>query len=201
MKRLHKPEFFCWSVFDEERNIDFHSYLWLRETGNVVFDPLPLNKHDKKHLQALGPVSHILISNSDHVRDAEALASWTQADIFGPEDEKNTFPIECSHWLKDGEEVLPELTAYKMHGSKTAGELAFLIANTTLITGDLIRAHEGGQLCLLPDAKLTDKNSAIASVKQLASIETIDAILPGDGWPVFRDGQKVLADLVAILDA
>ena len=64
-----------------------------------------------------------------------------------------------------------------------------------MITGDLVRAHEGGRLTLLPDAKLKDKALALRSVARLAALE-VDAVLVGDGWPVFRDGQRALAELL-----
>ncbi|SIS57335.1 MBL fold metallo-hydrolase [Neptunomonas antarctica] len=199
MKLLHKPNLYCWSVFDEDRNIDFHSYVWVREQGAIVFDPLPLTEHDKKHLLSLGQVSHILISNSDHVRNAVALAAETGARIWGPAEEKDSFPIECSQWLGASENILEGLDVYPLDGSKTAGELAFVVEGDTLITGDLIRAHAGGKLCILPDGKLKDKSKAIASVRQLAAIKGINAVLTGDGWPVFREGSVVLAELVDAL--
>ena len=101
MKLLHKKNLFCWSQFDDDRNIDFHSYLWVRREGNVVFDPLPLTVHDEKHLNSLGKVSHIIISNSDHIRDSEKLAKLTGAKIYGPVGEKDCFPIQCAEWLEE----------------------------------------------------------------------------------------------------
>ena len=74
-----------------------------------------------------------------------------------------------------------------------------MLEGDTLITGDLVRAHAGGKLCMLPDAKLQDKSKAVASVKMLASIHGITAVLVGDGWPVFREGERVLAELSASL--
>ena len=81
-------------------------------------------------------------------------------------------------------------------GSKTLGELALVLEGTTLVTGDLIRAHEGGRLCLLPDAKLTDSDAARSSVRRLAALPGIEAVLVGDGWPVFRHGAETLRELV-----
>lgn len=196
MKLLHKNNLFCWTQFDEERNIDFHSYLWVREGGNVVFDPLPLTAHDEEHLNSLGTVSYIIISNSDHIRNAEALAQQTGAQIWGPAGEKANFPIKCTKWLSESKNVIDGLDVYSLNGSKTEGELAFIVEGHTLITGDLIRAHSAGKLCLVPDAKLQDVEQAKASVKRLALIKGIDAILPGDGWPVFSNGEQALLDLV-----
>lgn len=196
MKRLHRPDLWGWSQFDEDRNIDFNGLLWVRDGGNVAVDPMPQSDHDRAHLDALGSVSTIVITNSDHVRDAAGLAKHTGARLLGPAAERDSFPVACDGWLGEGDEVVPGLTAFALDGSKTPGELALLLDGSTLITGDLIRAHEGGRLCLLPDPKLTDKAAAIASVRRMADLPGIDAVIPGDGWPVFRDGARALAELV-----
>ena len=102
--------------------------------------------------------------------------------------------------MADGDEVVPGLTALELEGSKTPGELALLLEGTTLITGDLIRAHKGGALCLLPEEKLSDRRKAIASVRRLTLLPELDALLPGDGWPVFRDAKSLLQELLVGLD-
>ncbi len=195
MKALHRPEFWGWTEFNPERNLDFHSVLWVRPEGNCAFDPLPLSAHDQQHLLSLGTLSHIFVSNADHLRHSQALAELTGAQIWGPaaESENQVY----SHQLADGDEPLAGLKVFAMQGSKTRGELAFLIAGHTLITGDLIRAHRAGQLCLLPDAKLSDKSAAQDSVRRLAtSSPALEAVLVGDGWPVFRSGVQVFQELI-----
>lgn len=199
MKLLHRSDLYGWSVFNEDRNIDFHSAVWLRPEGNVVIDPLPLSNHDQSHLFELGGAAWIVITNSDHVRGTGNLAQATGARVMGPKGETDDFPFKCDRWLADGDEVMPGLTALEMHGSKTPGELALLLEQSTLITGDLIRAHEGGKLCLLPDGKLRDKRRAIESVRRLAALPKLETVLPGDGWPVFRDAKGVLGELLLSL--
>ena len=198
MKRLHREDLYGWSVFDEGRDIDFHSVLWVRPEGNVAIDPLPLSEHDRAHLERLGSVSLIVVTNSDHEREAKSLAEATGARVLGPAGEREQ--LACDAWLGDGDEVVPGLTAMALDGSKTPGELVLLLEGSTLITGDLIRAHEAGRLCLLPDPKLSDKQKAVASLRRLAALPAIDAVLPGDGWPVFRGGAQALADLAAEFD-
>jgi hypothetical protein len=193
MKSLHRPDLYAWSTFDEARNLDFHSLLWVRSEGNVVVDPLPLTPHDRRHLDALGGVAWIVVTNSDHLRTAVALASETGAKIAGPVGERDVFPAD--RWLSEGDELVLGLFAYEMRGSKTPGELALVLEGDTLITGDLVRAHRAGSLCLLPDAKLTDKAAALASVARLAALP-VRAVLVGDGYQVFAEGQAHLSALV-----
>lgn len=195
MKQLHRADLFGWSAFDDERNLDFHSVLWVREQGNVIIDPLAMSEHDYKHLHQLGGASIIVITNSDHCRNAKNIAALTGAVIYGPAAEQHSFPIVCKHWVADLEEIVPGLEAYKLDGSKTPGELALILEHDTLITGDLIRCHCGGELCILPDAKLADKTLAIKSVKRLANLSAIKTVLSGDGWPLFNNGGEALQKL------
>jgi hypothetical protein len=199
MKQLHRHDLFGWSEFNEERNIDFHSVLWVREGGNVLIDPLPMSEHDHYHLQSLGGVNIIVITNSDHVRDAEHIASQTGALVCGPASEEACFPLACQRWLYDGETIVPGLVAYQLEGSKTPGELALILEGSTLITGDLIRCHVGGELCLLPAAKLLDRTKAIKSVKRIADFSGIKTVLSGDGWPIFNHGAEALHRLARSL--
>lgn len=197
MKNTHHEQLLIWSSFDESRNIDFNSVAWIREGGNVLVDPLPMSAHDRAHLESLGGAKHIVVTNSDHLRDAASLAASLGAELIGPHQEKETLGVECQRWVQEGDTVVPGLEVFEMKGSKTPGELALLVEGHTLITGDLVRAQRGGQLNLLPPAKLTDAYAAHVSVRRLAAIEGIEAVLVGDGWPIFQGGGLALAVLAA----
>ena len=197
MKSLHRQDLYTWSAFDAERNVDFNSVLWVRPGGNIAIDPLPLSDHDRAHLTALGPLAWIVITNSDHVRASEALRDATGAKIAGPAAERERFPILCDRWLVDGESLIPGLTVLALEGSKTPGELAFVLEETTLVTGDLVRAHRAGALMRLPDGKLSDVALAGHSLARLASLPRIETVLVGDGWSLFRGGAAALEALAA----
>src|SRR5262245_12474276 len=109
MKRMHRGDLYGWSRFDEDRNLDFHSILWVAPGGNVAIDPLPLSDHDRRHLDQLGGCATIVVTNSDHTRGAAALATATSARILGPAAERESFPIACQGWLGDGDLVAPGL--------------------------------------------------------------------------------------------
>lgn len=160
-------------------------------------DPLPLSPHDWAHLNELGGADLIVVTNSDHTRDAAALAERLDARLAGPAAERDTFPFVCDRWVEDGDELVPGLRALALSGSKTPGELALILEESTLITGDLVRAHRPGALMMLPEAKLRDPALALDSVRRLASLPGIEAVLVGDGWQVFGDGHRLLSRLVA----
>lgn len=199
MKSLHRPDLYAWSTFDEARNVDFHGLAWVRPGGNVLIDPLPMSPHDAAHLETLGGAAWIVITNSDHTRDAAGIAARTGAKVCGPAAERGVFPAD--RWIEDGEEIVPGLRALALHGAKTPGELALVLEGSTLITGDLVRAHTAAGLMMLPDAKLVDKAQAVASVQRLAALPGIEAVLVGDGWQVFRGGGALLQALAARVSA
>ena len=103
--------------------------------------------------------------------------------------------------MGEGDWAVPGLRVLEMAGSKTPGELFLVLEDTTLITGDLVRSHEAGRLCLLPDAKLSDKAAAVASVRRLLELREIDAVIVGDGWIVPRDGYRRIEELCASFEA
>ncbi len=200
MKALHKPNLFCWSVFNEERNLDFHSVLWTSANGNVAIDPLPLSEHDRRHVEALGGVQDIVITNSDHMRGAAELSASSGARVWAPALELAKFEHLNARGASEENPPVAGLEVFELHGSKTPGELAILIEHHTLIVGDLVRGHRAGRVNLLPDAKLTSRAEALSSLRRLTEIQSLEAVLVGDGWPVFHGGRHALNALLIELE-
>lgn len=197
MKSLHRPDLFCWSSFDEARNVDFNGFLKVGSGGNVAFDPMPPSEHDLAHMQELGGVAWVLISNADHVRAAASLVERFGASVAAPSGDRELpelAGLPVGLWLDDGDELDFGVTALRMDGSKTPGELAFVVGDT-LICGDLVRGQRAGSLNLLPDPKLADKAAAVASVRRLAALPGLQAVLVGDGQSIFREGSARLQEL------
>ncbi len=198
MKRLHRKDLFTWSEFVPRLNLDFNSFFWQRDGGNIAIDPLPLSAHDRAHVVELGGIAEIVISNSMHVRGAQQIAAEFGSQLIGPRGESEQFPIRCSRFVGDHEEIVAGLQVFEMAGSKTPGELALVLERTTLIAGDLIRAHRADALMLLHrDQGLKDEARALDSVQRLLDLGTIDTVLVGDGWHVFRHAAELLQELVA----
>src|SRR5690606_37015772 len=113
MKALHKSNLYSWSVFNEERNLDFHSVLWASPHGNVVIDPLPLSEHDRRHVEALGGVQEIFITTSDHVRGAAELAKTSGAHVWAPPLELERLARLAPRPARDGTEPVPGLQVFE----------------------------------------------------------------------------------------
>ena len=200
MKRLHRKDLWCWSVFATRINVDFHGVCWVRPDGNVVIDPVALSEHDRAHLGELGGVRTVIVTNKDHVRATPDVVREFGAEVWGPAAEQADFPLPCARWLAEGDEPLPGLRVLALDGSKTPGELALLLEDTTLITGDLVRAHRAGELMLLlPAQGLKDARAAAASVRRLSELPRVQAVLVGDGWQLFENGKQHLEKLAASL--
>jgi hypothetical protein len=197
MRRLHRPDLFGWSTHDPTQRVDFNGLVWTREGGNVVVDPVPLSPEDARHLAELGGAAFIVLTNSAHVRGAPELAARTGARLLGPAGEREAFPIPCERWLSDGEEPFPGLVVRELDGSKTPGELALVLEDTTAIFGDLVRAHAAGALMLLRPEKLRDPARALASVRRVRALHPrVEHVLVGDGWSAFRNGGALLDELL-----
>jgi glyoxylase-like metal-dependent hydrolase (beta-lactamase superfamily II) len=216
MKQLHKPNLWSWSLFNEERNLDFHSVFWSRPAGNVVIDPLPFSVHDAAHVVQLGGIRDIILTNSDHARATARLLEERLLEegllrevslkspllggapirVWGPRLEPAFLEAVGARPLATEHSLGADLQVLELQGSKTPGELCLVIEGDTLVTGDLIRGQRAGRLNLLPDAKLSDKALAIGSLEALARLRNIEAVLVGDGWPLFRAGSAALLELL-----
>jgi hypothetical protein len=196
MKTLHRADLFGWSVFDEARNVDFNGTFW-NAHGGVLIDPMPLSDHDRAHVDSLGGAQTVVVTNSDHTRAAVTLASELGAKLVGPQAEQAALGWSDARWVGEGDEIVPGLMALELAGSKTPGELALVLEGTTLVTGDLVRGQRGGRLNRLPDAKLSDVTAAEASIARLASLDRIEAVIVGDGWPIFAGGGRALGSLAS----
>ena len=48
---------------------------------------------------------------------------------------------------------------------------------------------------MLPVEKLQNRELAVNSIKRIAAVKSIEAVIPGDGWPIFKNGHEALIEL------
>ena len=205
MKSTNLPGLFYSGRYQADRRIDFNGFLWKRESGNVLIDPMPLDDDELAFVGEQGGARWILVTNADHLRAAPELARALGARVAAPEVERPRFGERAEHvdhWF-EGRETLPdglgrEIDVRYLGGGKSEREAQLVLEPLgSLVCSDLIRSHESGTLRLLPEPKLADPARAAADVRALGT--DFDAVLLGDGDCLFRGARAALEDLHARL--
>jgi uncharacterized cupin superfamily protein/glyoxylase-like metal-dependent hydrolase (beta-lactamase superfamily II) len=194
MQALAPAGFHAWSQWQPDRNLFFSSHLWVREGGNVAFDPLPLGNEDAGQIESLGGVATILLTNRDHARGAAALRERFGSRVLCSQREAGLFDLQIDGTIED--EPLQGVTSIALNGGKTPGEVAFLIASAGIaVVGDAIVGAPAGALSFMADEKLADPVALALSLRRLWSPE-VTTLLLGDGASLFAGVDDALGTLL-----
>lgn len=194
MQALALPGFHSWSQWQSDRGMFFSSFLWVREGGNVAFDPLPLSDDDARAIEALGGVATVLLTNRDHERGAAAMRERFGARVLSSRREAELFDLRVDGTFD--RQALPGLLAIPLDGAKTPGEVAFLTEDFQVaIAGDAILGAPAGALSFLPDAKLGNTVELALSLRRLWS-PWLRTLLLGDGASIYSGAEEALATLI-----
>ena len=190
MKQVYS-DMYCWSVFNEDRQIDFNGHLWVREEGNVLFDPVPMIESDLAQLDRLGGAAWIVVTNRDHEREAGAFRERTGARVIAHEADADTLSASVDRAVGEGE-ILPGLQAVHLEHGKSPGEIAlYWPEREVVLAGDLVVGAPVGRLSLLADEKLDDAPEAALECRKLLALR-FDAILVGDGHSLVTGAREQL---------
>jgi glyoxylase-like metal-dependent hydrolase (beta-lactamase superfamily II) len=206
LKATCLPGVHYWGRPQLDRGIDFNGFLWCREGGNVLVDPMEVDEPELARIQELGGARWILLTNFDHMRAAAPLARLLEAEVHAPAEERERFGPDgaaVTGWFTTAADLPGDLPGsvevHALRGGKSACETALWLAEPrALLFGDLVRSHESGRLRLLPPPKVSDPAAVKASLEPLLE-HPADAILLGDGDSLFRGGREALAELVESL--
>jgi glyoxylase-like metal-dependent hydrolase (beta-lactamase superfamily II) len=194
------PGIFTWPWFSAPHNYDFNGYLLALPDGNVCIDPVEMPPEVLVELARQG-VARILLSNRNHVRDANRVRSRTGARTA-------IHPADAAYARGQGAEIDDELAIGGRIGpltvvaaaGKSPGEVAFhWPARRILIVGDAVIGHPAGQCGLLRDKVMDDPAQLRSSVRHLLDLD-FDALLVGDGVPILSGAKDRLRALVDTFD-
>jgi glyoxylase-like metal-dependent hydrolase (beta-lactamase superfamily II) len=201
MKRLSLENFYSWSVFSEQRQIDFSGHLWVRDEGNVVIDPVAISDSDLGQLQELGGAALVVATNRDHARMSAFFRDQTGAEVLAHEDDVASFPFAIDRRLTDGEEVVPGMKVVHLRHGKSPGEIALVWPELrAAFVSDLVWGGPSGSLSFLPDEVLADPPRAALELRKLLAYSDLETILVGDGDSVFGNGRQQLLECLVARD-
>jgi len=197
---------YVWSEFQEDRNIDFNGFLWSREDGNAVFDPMPLDDKGISDVLDEGGAEWIFVTSAEHMRASAPIGDRIQAELWAHGAERERFGDEAGRieeWFEENDDlpisIRDDIEFHPIRGGKSPIEPCFYLKPLqALYFGDIVRTGPDGALMLLPDPKLTDRAAVIESLRALAELP-LQAVLVGDGASVFDDAQAKFAELLAKL--
>ncbi len=182
---------YTWSVFNQEKELNFNGLFLQLPSGNFLVDPPALSAEDVAQIESLGAPVGIYLTNKHHTREAQAHRQRWGARIWVPEDDQALMEIPVDGTYSDGELLAEELEAIRIPGAKTPGECAFhWPKKKILIVGDAIISKPEG-LVLLPDDKFKDPVLARLGLRVLRGLD-YDILCVGDGEPLLKGASVIV---------
>jgi len=182
-----------WSFFSQDKQLDFNGLLLTVNDHCILVDPPPMDAADRTAILKGRTVDYILLTNRDHVREAEACRREFKAKVYAPETDAPLMEIPIDKTYKDGELLPGGLWVIHLRDMKSPGESALFLdkGKGYLILGDSLIGRLPGQLTLLPADRFADVSKAKQSLARLLKYN-FDAVLVGDGTSILTGAKEAV---------
>jgi len=192
------PGIHSWSVFSQEKGLEFNGHLVVNDEGCALIDPPPMSDDDLSQAEKLGPPTAIIVTNCHHTRGAMAFAARWHARILLNEKDADALPptVRLGGIYRDGDRLAAGLLVVGLQDQKSPGESALLCGKAeAIILGDALIGKPPGSFSLLPAEKYKDMAAARRGLRRLLEFP-FDAALVGDGASVIHGGRRALEALL-----
>jgi glyoxylase-like metal-dependent hydrolase (beta-lactamase superfamily II) len=197
------PRIFTWGSTYEDRPWDLNGYALALDGGTILIDPPAPGPADWPKFEALKPISRIILTNRDHIRDAELFRQRFGARLIACAEELKQFaPVVIDEMVREGDVIAGLLQVVHLPG-KSPGEIALFLKREeggVLFLGDAIIGNPPGSLGLIPEQKLDDPPLLRRSLRKLLDYD-FDALLFCDGKPLLHGGKQAVAEFVNAIGA
>jgi glyoxylase-like metal-dependent hydrolase (beta-lactamase superfamily II) len=187
-----------WSIFQEDKQLDFNGLHLQLPDGCALVDPPALDEEQAARIEALGKPTTILVTNRNHLRAGPALRERFGARLLVPALDAGGIDAEVDGTFADGDVLLGGLRAILLPDLKSPGETAlYWEERRILILGDALIGAPAGSLRFLPPAKVPHPAVARAGLQERLGGLAVDALLLGDGASISPGGGAVLKAFLA----
>jgi glyoxylase-like metal-dependent hydrolase (beta-lactamase superfamily II) len=197
------PRIFTWGSTYEDRPWDLNGYALALDEGTILIDPPAPEPADWPRFEALKPISHIILTNRDHIRDAELFRQRFGARLVACAEEVKQFaPVIIDELVREGDMIAGLLRVIHLPG-KSPGEIALLLERDdggVLFLGDAIIGNPPGALGLIPEHKLDDPTRLRRSLRKLLAYQ-FNVLLFCDGKPVLQHGRQAVQRFLSEINA
>ncbi len=192
--RLTDDVYLC--GYNDEASFGAHSYLVVREEGNLLIDSPRYTRRLVDGVAELGGVAHVLLSHRDDVADADRYAERFGARVWIHEADADAAPYATD--LLRGDDiavVAPGVRAIPVPGH-TRGSVVFEDDRGHLFTGDSLSWNEErAGLDVFGSATWYSWTALTASMARLAGVARFSWVLPGHGKWGHADPEEMTRQL------
>jgi glyoxylase-like metal-dependent hydrolase (beta-lactamase superfamily II) len=200
------PGILTWGSTYADRPWDLNGYAIALTGGTVLVDPPAPEEADWQKLPK--PITTVVLTNRDHVRDAPLFRARFGARIVASKDEISQFtslPIDVT--VQDGDLIGGALRVIHLPG-KSPGEIGLYLEPAyhavskekggILILGDAIIGNPPGALGLIPEEKLGDPKMLRESLPKILE-HNFEVLLLCDGQSVLNNAKQKVSEFLSRL--
>jgi glyoxylase-like metal-dependent hydrolase (beta-lactamase superfamily II) len=202
------PGILTWGSTYADRPWDLNGYAITLRGCTVLVDPPAPEENDWPSFDAIKPITKIVLTNRDHVRDVELFRMRFGAHLVAGADEVTQLaPIAIDEPVREGDLIAGALRVIDLPG-KSAGEIGLYFdpahhavsreRGGILLLGDAIIGNPAGALSLIPEPKLDDSARLKRSLRKLLDYE-FEVLLLCDGQSILSDGKLEVAEFLNTL--
>jgi glyoxylase-like metal-dependent hydrolase (beta-lactamase superfamily II) len=202
------PGIFTWGSTYADRPWDLNGYAIRFDEGTVLVDPPGPGEDEWASFDVMKPISKIVLTNRDHVREAELFQTRYGARFVAGADEVTQLaPLRIDEAVCEGDLIAGALQVIHLPG-KSPGEIGLYFdpahhavsreMGGILLLGDAIIGNPPGALSLIPEAKLDDPSKLKRSLPKLLDYD-FDVLLLCDGRSVLSGGKLKIAEFLKTL--
>jgi glyoxylase-like metal-dependent hydrolase (beta-lactamase superfamily II) len=186
---------FHWSVYAPSVKCEIGCTALKLGNRLVVIDPVPLADAAWKELLAVAPLSAILLTNGNHVRDTIALKQKHHVPVVTAIETRRDISELKPEVVLLPNELLYGIVAIPIPGA-TTGETAFYANTGVMVLGDaVINTNLERGLELLPDKYCADAKQNRASLRKLLDYD-FNTLTFAHGAPVTTRAKEKLSALL-----
>ena len=187
------PGIWQWSWFSKEKQLNFNGLFLTVGEHRILVDPPPLTAEATTVIRRQGQLDYIIVTNRDHVREAQACREDFGCQLFVPDADAPQMDLKPTRTFKDGELLPGGIWVIHLLDQKSAGESALFIqqGKGVLIVGDALIGKPPGALTMLPGEKYHDVVKAKEGLRRLLKYN-FDAVLVGDGTSIITGAKAAV---------
>lgn len=197
------PGIVTWGSTYADRPWDLNGYAIVLAGGAVLIDPPAPEEAAWQELPE--PITTVVLTNRDHVRDAELFRTRYGVHVIAGQDELSQMaPLTVDEAVREGDLISGALRVIHLPG-KSPGEIGLYLDPTyhtvsremggILFLGDAIIGNPPGALGLIPEQKVDDLKALKQSLLKLLDYE-FQVLLLCDGQPVLADAKRKVSDFL-----